>query len=171
MCGKNRPSDLKKYQRWGSPPRVREKHAVFFQFMLISRITPACAGKTSLDSDLFGCLAGSPPRVREKLTRPSLTLWTGWDHTRVCGKNLFENIDKYYDTGSLPRVREKRFYILRTYLDSRITPACAGKTACLLHRLIRLWDHTRVCGKNDYVAILFGLILGSHPRVREKLRT
>ena len=72
-------------------------------------------------------------------------------------------------SGSPPRVREKPKRTKPSYLTVRITPACAGKTH-KLHKVKLVYkDHPRVCGKNF---LLFGLlyyILGSPPRVREKL--
>ena len=111
------------------------------------RITPACAGKTNVPTlsailpwdhpRVCGknqttkvyqpCKGGSPPRVREKLLRISLTdsAWgitpacagktltiaTGipfsQDHPRVCGKNEPEQSAVPSEPGSPPRVREK----------------------------------------------------------------
>ena len=70
----------------GSPPRVREKHNIFFHNNNIVRITPACAGKTSIKT---------------------LPLKVGWDHPRVCGKNIQTERTNKVSPGSPPRVREK----------------------------------------------------------------
>ena len=71
--------------------------------------------------------------------------------------------------GSPPRVREKHDYFVMNYVDSGITPACAGKTIWARNTLRILRDHPRVCGKNLWVSTQPRSLLGSPPRVREKL--
>ena len=87
----------------------------------------------------------------------------------MCGKNWMACNTNTTRLGSPPRVREK--LILRYLVNSfvRITPACAGKTCS--HRLGSLlaWDHPRVCGKNAKIRAQRQKVLGSPPRVREKL--
>ncbi len=75
--------------------------------MTAGGITPACAGKTSMQKNSF-------PQKR--------------DHPRVCGEN-----DGYVEKasaaqGSPPRVRGKPCGTIGGMPASRITPACAGKT-------------------------------------------
>ena len=127
VCGKN--SNVCGIARIcpGSPPRVREKqnhHS--FGFAQLG-ITPACAGKTR-------CLTNFPECSE--------------DHPRVCGKNVEPYKVNLALTGSPPRVREKLFAMIAAYGSSRITPACAGKTALLPLISWVPWDHPRVCGKN-----------------------
>ena len=52
----------------GSPPRVRGKPSVPMNSFIISRITPACAGKTEFPF--------------------AVEVWKQ-DHPRVCGENTF----------------------------------------------------------------------------------
>ena len=91
----------------GSPPRVREKHAINELHRLRGGITPACAGKT--------------PKVSETVSNQR-------DHPRVCGKNAGTVVDSEGALGSPPRVREKRGNSPQTPKLPGITPACAGKT-------------------------------------------
>ena len=66
-------------------------------------------------------------------------------------------------------MREKRWFIRGLIGYCGITPACAGKTKLSLQNHVDAQDHPRVCGKNpleDHVPID---VLGSPPRVREKL--
>ena len=51
-----------------------------------------------------------------------------------------------------------------------ITPACAGKTSFDFFSFLRFRDHPRVCGKNEVRAVKFSYVVGSPPRVREKLQ-
>ena len=66
VCGKNSALYKRNSSLVGSPPRVREKPDNFCTASSFVRITPACAGKT--------------------LAR-ALSLESGQDHPRVCGKN------------------------------------------------------------------------------------
>ena len=131
----------------GSPPRVREKLGYRHARHYPSRITPACAGKT---------------------TKSKTHYWWREDHPRVCGKNPYK---KYYSgasTGSPPRVREKLAKIAPLSVNGGITPACAGKTDKRAIRGIVAGDHPRVCGKNICKLKKELRNLGSPPRVREK---
>mgnify|MGYP006878945930 CR=1 FL=1 len=107
VCGKNLLSVSVRSTILGSPPRVREKHIVNQVCHFRTRITPACAGKTT-----FSAFAFMIPR----------------DHPRVCGKNSANLSGQLANLGSPPRVREKLFVTFVLCLKLRITPACAGKT-------------------------------------------
>ena len=65
-------------------------------------------------------------------------------------------------------MREKYSDDGRSAERERITPACAGKTACVRGRVGGSWDHPRVCGKNLFCFSSIASTLGSPPRVREK---
>ena len=113
-------------------------------------------------------LAGSPPRVREKLEFLRCQLALLKDHPRVCGKNSSSAWIIPAFSGSHPRVREKRPSSSEIHSDTGITPACAGKTP-LSRALLRCpWDHPRVCGKNLLKQWVELHRPGSPPRVREK---
>ena len=107
VCGENINDVLEVVSALGSPPRVRGKRprpAVAYSAM---RITPACAGKTTV--------AVVPSDART-------------DHPRVCGENRALSRMLVYVSGSPPRVRGKRIRLNALQDDVRITPACAGKT-------------------------------------------
>lgn len=113
-------------------------------------------------------VAGSPPRMREKLTSFSFFKYAlritpayagktytfeslgqfSKDHPRVCGKNICRQRPKRYNLGSPPRMREKPAKNIGIKALSRITPAYAGKTLHLLQLRQLFQDHPRVCGKN-----------------------
>ena len=71
--------------------------------------------------------------------------------------------------GSPPRVREKPEESDLFADNTGITPACAGKTSTVPMSKEGLRDHPRVCGKNICKHTLALYIIGSPPRVREKL--
>ena len=86
----------------------------------------------------------------------------------MCRKNILKMLSKFASVGSLPRVQEKQCSLCKWWNTIRITPACAGKTMTFLSRLMKSWDHPRVCGKNKDIFLRFQSGLGSPPRVREK---
>ena len=86
MCGKNSKPPYSGLLALGSPPRVREKPEPTTPVDKEARITPACAGKTSVEAV-----------VKEGPV----------DHPRVCGKNFFTSRTLSIYLGSPPRVREK----------------------------------------------------------------
>ena len=52
--------------------------------------------------------------------------------------------------------------------NTRITPACAGKTSRTRRAEVQAEDHPRVCGENDVVCVPYVYTRGSPPRVRGK---
>ncbi len=108
-------------------------------------ITPACAGTTSSDNEIF---------------------WSRWDHPRVCGDYLSEEEERFINGGSPPRVRGLLAVLQRIMRLIGITPACAGTTETLFNRAAGPGDHPRVCG--DYVGVPGFTVppAGSPPRVR-----
>ena len=71
------------------------------------RITPACAGKTTIWEDNYKGFK---------------------DHPRVCGENFSTIFCSSFCGGSPPRVRGKLLALSNAENIQRITPACAGKT-------------------------------------------
>ena len=112
------------------------------------RITPACAGKRTIQQFL-----------------PSAC----WDHPRVCGEKC-GNFDRDgLVTGSPPRVRGKVQGRYKNDVNFRITPACAGKSMHTLLTSAAVRDHPRVCGEKEAVGQHQCRIGGSPPRVRGKV--
>ena len=128
VCGENRLISMCPKPRHGSPPRVRGKLIVAAERAAQERITPACAGKTLFCGSR--CCAGA-------------------DHPRVCGENVARNVHEAVERGSPPRVRGKQGEHPVQPLETRITPACAGKTPSVSLIASKYADHPRVCGEND----------------------
>ena len=107
MCGENPTYQQPDVHRLGSPPHVRGKPHAGEILPSLTRITPACAGKTH---------------------DPLLATPEDWDHPRMCGENLrlITNILTYL--GSPPHVRGKPMIRCLQPQKTGITPACAGKT-------------------------------------------
>ena len=90
----------------GSPPRMRGKGPAGQILVVSVGITPACAGKRSLNI---------PYRLPIR------------DHSRVCGEKITDETIGVVIQGSPPRMRGK-VHFLKVRLNERgITPACAGK--------------------------------------------
>ena len=70
--------------------------------------------------------------------------------------------------GSLPRVRERRYNGIGSFIQDGFTPACAGKTNINLIKISLHWVHSRVCGKDKRTAFSKASLQGSLPRVRER---
>ena len=126
MCGEKTLDYPPLFKGWGSPPRVRGKVDARYVLQAVSRITPACAGKSHLFSSSIGLYS---------------------DHPRVCGEKDNTPFYANFSRGSPPRVRGKVYTAPHCSALWRITPACAGKRlkrsvvdACTK-------DHPRVCGE------------------------
>ena len=111
------------------------------------RITPAYAGK-------------------RKTARPFPG--AAWDHPRLCGEKYVTIISVKAQAGSPPPMRGKVPKNVYRARSTRITPAYAGKSLCLLRQKDDVWDHPRLCGEK----MLWGrwnlYILGSPPPMRGK---
>ena len=108
MCGKDILCTMAVSFQLGSPPHVRERLILAILGLLYTRITPACAGKTTL--------AGLPSSSIR-------------DHPRMCGKDRRLRSEILPERGSPPHVRERRKTYKWNGSAYGITPACAGKTS------------------------------------------
>ena len=168
MCGENLRRRSIQTQECGSPPRMRGKLFLYSSATGRCGIPPAHAGKTGNAKPLC-CESRDHPRAcGENRTMPLLVRKAG-DHPRVCGENGALPVRHVLMEGSPPRVRGKLQAVPRGVLCERITPACAGKTACRQRLSARGKDHPRVCGENFKENQHFMDLTGSPPRVRGKL--
>ena len=110
MCGKDPFVVCDEHAQQGSPPHVRERLPSVLRHHRRNRITPACAGKTTLSYN------------------PDASLG---DHPRMCGKDFTGLSSSITTRGSPPHVRERPLVFHPQIYYSRITPACAGKTLLL----------------------------------------
>ena len=107
VCGEKRAQDRQTPPRVGSPPRVRGEDCLYQLPHRISRITPACAGRSG----------GRRPDAARKP-----------DHPRVCGEKVYPGCADFNAEGSPPRVRGEVPDGGLVDLRRRITPACAGRS-------------------------------------------
>ena len=113
----------------------------------VGRITPAYAGKRRCGRRNGLCVQ---------------------DHPRLCGEKKDRPPFSGCRLGSPPPMRGKVRNYNQRKGTSRITPAYAGKSLCLLRQKDDVWDHPRLCGEK----MLWGrwnlYILGSPPPMRGK---
>ena len=114
MCGEKRPLGFGALFGKGSPPRVRGKAFLRCMGTYSTRITPACAGKST--------------SIKHSRTE-------SWDHPRVCGEKSSSSGKSTVNSGSPPRVRGKVCRQHHAEVDQRITPACAGKRLKKAHKI------------------------------------
>ena len=146
-CGENGSGNGIQWVTCGSPPRVRGKLDEHPDGLLLSRITPARAGKTCT----------GPANTRRNR-----------DHPRACGENDSFAAATSSDSGSPPRVRGKPLSHTLMFFCLRITPARAGKTLRTMSFPAAAKDHPRACGENVTSARWPMRTAGSPPRVRGK---
>ena len=150
VCGEKAYSLVINGSEWGSPPRMRGKGTKRCSSRRGGRITPAYAGKS-------------------KRIAPSSVLFG--DHPRVCGEKLNRAKTNGNNTGSPPRMRGKVRDQTEEELQSRITPAYAGKRHQKSYKPPFWRDHPRVCGEKAVAIIWWYSCTGSPPRVRGKGHT
>ena len=126
VCGEKIGQSNRAARHLGSPPRMRGKAPARIAEMMLSRITPACAGKS-----LPAVLKCPPTR----------------DHPRVCGEKPLQSSVNCTMEGSPPRMRGKG--VVHVFVPEKfgITPAYAGKSHCRSRTSPDRWDHPRVCGE------------------------
>ena len=105
VCGEKRLLRVSVDPYLGSPPRVRGEAIKKSSVCVMTRITPACAGRS------MSCARAT-----------ILTL----DHPRVCGEKARSTLLVQNRLGSPPRVRGEALRAPALPVN-RITPACAGR--------------------------------------------
>ena len=126
---------------------MRERLGYCSHNLVLGRITPAYAGKT---------------------TSTWRTVLDSRDHPRVCGKDLRKRVERCKNKGSPPRMRERQQMSFGSLPSARITPAYAGKTTNVIWVFAFCEDHPRVCGKDNNLDANFTRFEGSPPRMRER---
>ena len=147
MCGEKLGSFFLLRCCTGSPPRVRGKALKLGQQARAVRITPARAGKRYGGFQVPGQKG---------------------DHPRACGEKNCGCVNYNFFLGSPPRVRGKDAENRSAHLESRITPARAGKSRFSSHSLWKYGDHPRACGEKRSLFQRGRDHQGSPPRVRGK---
>ena len=130
-----------------SPPRMRGKAKNRCRSCPLTRITPACAGKS---------------HKQRQAQRPRR------DHPRVCGEKQVQAVARCRARGSSPRMRGKVKRTAHADIRVGITPAYAGKSPNDFDAADVRQDHPRVCGEKSGYSGLRAWVRGSPPRMRGK---
>ena len=147
VCGEKQKKSPTGLVTRGSPPHVRGKGA---------------------DEQGVGGVAGITPAYAGKRVRCSQQALPCTDHPRMCGEKRQDRLDYYVPQGSPPHVRGKAKGDELGLSQTRITPACAGKSNLFVFRRIEPKDHPRVCGEKVDLARMPASKPGSPPRMRGK---
>ncbi len=129
----------------GSPPHTRGTPH-FSQFCTsLHGITPAYAGNTHSNDDVFSKVE---------------------DHPRIRGEHLRPRTLKSLQRGSPPHTRGTLMLSTRLMLMPRITPAYAGNTRFSRQQSDGIWDHPRIRGEHSRSREKFTSSSGSPPHTR-----
>ena len=190
MRGEDQYAGVPANRRPGSPPHARGRLRACGRRRRSRRITPACAGKT------FRVLVegqpppGSPPHARGRLIPSRLykrkrritpacagktllpVVVSGGlkDHPRMRGEDCRSRRRRTTHRGSPPHARGRRRCRIRRRRRSRITPACAGKTAGFVGGIRLEQDHPRMRGEDLVNGHGCTFLLGSPPHARGRRR-
>ena len=132
----------------GSPPHARGRPWRRTRIRSLSRITPACAGKT---------------RRRRRS-------WDGAkDHPRMRGEDHWIDGNAVGRAGSPPHARGRPLTGQRRDVQAGITPACAGKTQSCRDSPPSCADHPRMRGEDRTPTAKTRCGFGSPPHARGRL--
>ena len=126
VCGEKTRNSRPGTTQSGLPPRMRGKGSRLNRVRLACRITPAYAGKSTVQGR---------------------NAYHGQDHPRVCGEKALPASWRLPVPGSPPRMRGKADFDVCSDRQCGITPAYAGKSLARRCVVPRSRDHPRVCGE------------------------
>ena len=126
MRGEKTKDRMELSQPMGSPPLARGKGVDGNELKYSDRITPACAGKRTADTQYSR---------RNK------------DHPRLRGEKQTGSGGRAAALGSPPLARGKEFWKAMNPCRCRITPACAGKSRRAHPCISNYKDHPRLRGE------------------------
>ena len=170
----------------GSPPHARGRLDGEVKEPKSFRITPACAGKTTVARVQFNVgkdhprMRGEDPPfvnvVKEKIRitpacagktfRVGLVVGGGGDHPRMRGEDALPKSVSKVLRGSPPHARGRRYIPCRGVQSRRITPACAGKTYRAFQQGNASKDHPRMRGEDVSAMLKLLFPIGSPPHAR-----
>ena len=141
------PSIRKDLERVGITPAYAGKSGLYIDPTFEDKDHPRVCGEK--DGKTFGISggAGITPAYAGKSLISSLFFRSRQDHPRVCGEKSIRCNPLLQPVGSPPRMRGKAARAALPWLDTRITPAYAGKSQNGKATPTHDWDHPRVCGE------------------------
>ena len=147
LCGEKLEVAVDLWYRAGSPPPMRGKAEDRSSISITTGITPAYAGKSTVNQ------TNNSPKA---------------DHPRLCGEKLSAEPDKRRRRGSPPPMRGKGTSTAAISAGRGITPAYAGKRYSRGKLEEKSTDHPRLCGEKSFPPRPVVRLLGSPPPMRGK---
>ena len=145
MRGEDNHKKLCRCDKGGSPPHARGRLKLEVTKDPITRITPACAGKTPFGVSRYGGMQ---------------------DHPRMRGEDFARSTIASSRSGSPPHARGRQTMSFNLGTAWRITPACAGKTGRGTVREPSAPDHPRMRGEDERSNPDYLDTIGSPPHAR-----
>ena len=167
VCGENHHSPVPSVLPPGTSPRMRGKQASGNASRGAERNIPAYAGKHR-SFHRPGIRNRNIPAYAGKTSDLGAPTRCGSEHPRVCGENLRDDEDAFAVLGTSPRMRGKRIFRSAVIPLPGNIPACAGKTAMAMLKIVQHTEHPRVRGENVRSSLANGLAAGTSPRARGK---
>ena len=145
VCGEHGSETQVRHAETGSSPRMRG--------------TPDLHGKLADHLGIIPAYAGNTVVM-------VVTVWTPWDHPRVCGEHEIKSKQLYGIEGSSPRMRGTPIACRTRSALAGIIPAYAGNTTSYAATRSKTRDHPRVCGEHFTYRRNPPDPTGSSPRMR-----
>ena len=145
VCGEHPDWNVKAWVWRGSSPRMRGTHGRGRRQPPDRGIIPAYAGNTVTLSAMHDAYR---------------------DHPRVCGEHTFGILQRFFVSGSSPRMRGTPACKIYSRRSPGIIPAYAGNTTDTIELRTFDWDHPRVCGEHGLGVWTCRGHWGSSPRMR-----
>ena len=145
VCGEHHRTLLGRRLQRGSSPRMRGTPGLECEGVGLAGIIPAYAGNTVTLSAMHDAYR---------------------DHPRVCGEHTFGILQRFFVSGSSPRMRGTPACKIYSRRSPGIIPAYAGNTTDTIELRTFDWDHPRVCGEHGLGVWTCRGHWGSSPRMR-----
>ena len=169
VCGEKGRRGHSCERRPGSPPHMRGKAIVQWEWPRHMRITPALAGKAYVHGPNRFQVGITPAHAGKSFVTPIIPL-PREDHPRTCGEKKMAGYTHAFASGSPPHMQGKVLYLVIGLWPPRITPAHAGKSTPTADRFGQCRDHPRTHGEKELEAVPGRMDAGSPPHTRGKGR-
>ena len=144
MCGEHSFTSAGARARTGSSPRVWGAPVSHYELSIARRLIPTCVGSTQA-------------RCTPQGTEPA--------HPHVCGEHPGSIDELVMHRGSSPRVWGAHRFPCTRIATLRLIPTCVGSTPIPVYSHSNPAAHPHVCGEHALCLAVFGLLVGSSPRV------
>ena len=170
VCGEDFLFSSRSTSRAETPPRMRGRPERQQQSLILLGNTPAYAGKTS-PLDPGSALRRKHPRVCGEDSMVLISTLVPLKHPRVCGEDERRKLRQGRRNETPPRMRGRHSSVVIGSIQTRNTPAYAGKTKVYTRRGDTFEKHPRVCGEDRKCSPTAVIRLETPPRMRGRLQS